>query len=61
MKLRVFVDASIIEVFVNDRKCMTQRAYPKYEQSNLVKLFTEGGNAILSSFAAWKMDTTNAW
>ncbi len=61
VKLRVFVDASIIEVFVNDRKCMTQRAYPKYEQSNLVKLFTEGGNAILSSFAAWKMDTTNAW
>ncbi|MBQ3038376.1 MAG: GH32 C-terminal domain-containing protein, partial [Clostridia bacterium] len=61
VKLRVFVDASVIEVFFNDSKCITQRVYPKYEESNLVKLFADGGKAKLSYLKAWKMDTTNAW
>jgi len=59
--LRVFVDASIIEVFVNDTKCMTQRVYPKYEQSELVRLFAKEGTAKISYLKSWKMDTTNAW
>lgn len=59
LKLDIFIDASIIEVFADGKKCMTQRAYPSMETSELVKLFSVGGDAKVTALDAWKMDTAN--
>ena len=50
LELRVFIDRSVIEVFANDRQCLTVRVYPgRREDSRGVSLFARGGNARLVS------------
>jgi sucrose-6-phosphate hydrolase SacC (GH32 family) len=56
LKLRVFVDRSVIEVFANDRQCLTQRIYPARRDSLGVSLFNHGGNAHCTAFEAWDLD-----
>lgn len=55
LRLRVFVDRSVVEVFANGRQCLTIRAYPQREESAGVSAFARGGAARLVSFAAWQM------
>ncbi|MEM9283332.1 MAG: GH32 C-terminal domain-containing protein, partial [Verrucomicrobiota bacterium] len=57
--LRVFVDRSIIEVFVNDRQCASVRVYPGREDSVGVSLKAVGNHARLMSLDAWQMK--NVW
>ena len=33
LKLQVFLDASVIEIFANDRVCLTSRIYPSRSDS----------------------------
>ena len=54
--LRVFVDRSIVEVFVNDRQCAAVRVYPNQLDSTGVSLRAVGGNAKLLSLDAWQME-----
>lgn len=61
LRLRVFLDRSILEVFANGRQCVTQRIYPRREDSLGVVLFSEGGGAEVESLQAWDMSPTNAW
>ena len=42
-KLRVFLDGSGLEVFVNDRETLTTRLYPVREDSDGLRLWAEGG------------------
>ena len=55
LRLRVFVDRSIVEVFANGRQCLTLRAYPEREDSSGVSMFARGGSAKLVSLDAWQM------
>lgn len=55
LRLRVFVDRSIVEVFANGRLCLTRRAYPTRADSVGVSVFAEGGPAGLASLEAWEM------
>jgi len=55
LKLRVFIDRSVIEVFVNGRQCVAQRVYPGRPDSLWVSLRAQGGEAVLRSLDAWKM------
>jgi len=55
-RLRVFVDRSIVEVFVNDRQCAAVRVYPEREDSLGVSLRAIGGDAKLISLDAWQME-----
>jgi beta-fructofuranosidase len=55
LRLRVFVDRSIVEVFANDRQCVTVRVYPGREDSASVSLRAQGGDAILRQLDAWQM------
>lgn len=55
LHLRVFVDRSVVEVFANDRQCLTLRAYPQRDDSDTVSLFARGGGARLWSLNAWQM------
>jgi len=55
LRLRVFVDRSIVEAFAGDRQCLTLRSYPGREDSNGVAVFARGGAAKLLSLDAWQM------
>tara|TARA_Y100000588_G_scaffold324040_1_gene356935 strand:- start:1564 stop:3132 length:1569 start_codon:yes stop_codon:yes gene_type:complete len=55
LRLRVFVDRSVVEVFVGDQQCLTLRTYPSREDSAGVALFARGGPARLQSLSAWSM------
>ncbi len=55
LRLRVFVDRSIVEVFVNERQCVAQRVYPGRKDSVGVSLRAQGSPATLTSLNAWQM------
>ncbi len=59
LKLHVFLDKSVMEVFVNDgRACVTRVVYPG-ENDLGVEVFAEGGRATLVSLDVWRM--TSIW
>ena len=55
LHIRIFIDRSIIEVFANDKQCLTLRVYPSRADSAGVTLFARGGAAQLRSLSAWQM------
>ncbi|WP_419193800.1 sulfatase-like hydrolase/transferase [Novipirellula herctigrandis] len=55
LKLRVFIDRSIVEVFINGRQCLTARVYPDRNDSLDVSLRSQGNDAKLMSLDAWQM------
>ena len=57
LRLRVFVDRSIVEVFVNGKQCVATRVYPGREDSKGVSLSARGGEAKLLSLDAWRMES----
>lgn len=58
LKLHIFLDRSVVEVFVNSRLCLTQRIYPTRADSLSVSILASGGEAILNSLDAWTMTPT---
>jgi len=61
LRLRIFLDRSMLEVFANGRQCVTQRIYPTREDSLGVSLFARGGSALVRSLDAWDMAASNPW
>jgi beta-fructofuranosidase len=60
LKLRVFVDKSVVEVFANDgRQAVMRRIYPTREDSVGVRLFANGGPAHVSTLEAWELMPSN--
>ncbi|MDB5250757.1 MAG: glycosyl hydrolase family 32 domain protein [Segetibacter sp.] len=55
VKLRVFIDKSVIEVFVNGKQCVAMRVYPGREDSQGVSIRSQGQEAELKSLDAWQM------
>ena len=55
LKLRVFVDRSIVEVFANDRQCIAVRVYPGRQDSVGISLRAQGADASLRSLDIWQM------
>ena len=55
LKLRVFIDRSVVEVFVNGRQCVAVRVYPGRKASVGVSLRAQGQAAALKSLDAWQM------
>lgn len=55
LRWRVFLDRSVIEVFANDRACLTSRIYPTRADSLGIALFSQGGEARLETLNAWQM------
>ena len=60
LKLRVFIDKSVVEVFVNGKQCLALRVYPGREDSVGVSLRAQGRDAVLTSLDAWQMGTIYA-
>ena len=44
LKLRVFLDKPMLEVFANDRQCVTQQIFPASREALGVKAFARGGD-----------------
>ncbi|MEM0895649.1 MAG: glycoside hydrolase family 32 protein [Verrucomicrobiota bacterium] len=55
IKMRVFIDKSIIEVFINGTQCTAVRVYPGREDSTGVSLRAVGNPAKLTTLTAWQM------
>ena len=61
LKLRVFVDKSVVEVFANDRQAVMRRVYPTRNDSQGVVLFSRGGATEVESIKTWDMAPSNPW
>jgi beta-fructofuranosidase len=61
LKLRVFVDRSVVEVFANDRQAVMRRIHPILPDSVGVSLFSRGGPAKVRFVEAWDLDSSNPW
>ena len=55
LDLRIFVDRSVVEVFVNGKQCVAVRVYPGREDSVGVSLMAQGQDAQLISLDCWQM------
>ena len=55
LKLRVFIDKSVVEVFANGRQCLALRVYPSLKDSVGVSVRSQGRDATLRSLEAWQM------
>ena len=45
----------MLEVFANDRQCVTQQVFPSRKDSLGVKIYARGGEAIVRTLEAWDM------
>ena len=61
LKMRVFVDKSVVEIFANDRQAIGRRVYPTQADSLGVVLFSDGGQATFKKLAAWEMAPANPY
>jgi len=55
LDLRIFIDRTIVEVFANERQCVSLRVYPTRHTARYVSVFSEGGDAKLLSLDVWQM------
>jgi beta-fructofuranosidase len=58
LTLRIYLDRSVLEVFANERQCITQRIYPSRGDSLGVSVFARGGDTEVVSIQAWDMAPT---
>ena len=56
LQLRVYVDKSVVEVFVNGKQCVAVRVYPGREDSVGVSLRAQGQDSELIFLDAWQME-----
>jgi beta-fructofuranosidase len=55
--LRIFVDHSVVEVFVNDEKSATVRTYPASPESRGIRVTSDGGPEAIRAIDVWAMPT----
>jgi beta-fructofuranosidase len=53
LKLHIYLDASVMEVFANGRACLVERLYPTRADSLGIGAFCSGGKAKLRSLQIW--------
>jgi beta-fructofuranosidase len=55
LKLHIFLDASVIEIFANDRACLTSRIYPSRPDSLNLGAIARSGKARLKALDIWEL------
>jgi beta-fructofuranosidase len=55
LQLRIFIDRSVVEVFVNGKQCVAVRVYPSRDDSLGISLRAQGQDAELKSLETWQM------
>jgi len=59
VNLRVFIDGSVVEVFINGKDAFTTRLFPLSKESTDVELFAEGGDIELLKASVWRLKSSN--
>ena len=59
LNLRIFIDRSLVEIFINDRQAIVQMHLHKPEDVGIC-LHSEGGN-LEAEVISWKMAASNQW
>ncbi len=55
LSLQVFLDGSVIELYANQRHCLTSRVYPTRSDSTGLSVRAEGGQATVESLSVWRL------
>lgn len=55
IKLRIFIDKSVVEIFVNDKQCLATRVYPSRKDSLGVSVLSQGEKSKVISMDAYSM------
>jgi beta-fructofuranosidase len=55
VRLHIFLDRSVLEVFANEQICITDRIYPTRPDSLGIALFARGGPARLTALDVWDL------
>jgi beta-fructofuranosidase len=55
LNLRVFIDRSVVEVFVNGKQALAVRVYPSRDDSTGISIRSHGSDSELISLSAWQM------
>ena len=58
MILDVFLDGSILDVFVNEKWATSVRVFPTDSDADKVEAFSDGGKVIVKSLGAYTLDST---
>jgi beta-fructofuranosidase len=61
LKLRIFVDRSVVEVFANSRQAVVRRIYPSRTDSVGVRLFSTGGDTEVHTLEAYNITPSNPY
>ena len=62
LKLRVFVDKSVVEVFANEgRQAVMRRIYPSRPDSRGVRIYSNGGAASVATLETWDLMPSNPY
>lgn len=56
LNLHIFVDHSVLEIFVNGYLCLACRVYPTREDSQGVRLFARNGETAMPYIKIWQLD-----
>lgn len=56
MKINLFIDHSIVDIFINDRWATSIRVFPTDPAAAEVKAFSDGGATTVKSLSAWDLD-----
>lgn len=56
IQLHVFIDESIVELFIDDVLALTGRVYPSRTDSVGLEVFSLGGSAVIDRIDAWQLD-----
>lgn len=59
LRLRIYLDRSVVEVFANGHACLAERIYPTRADSLDVQLFAEG-EAVFEVVDVWEMETVRS-
>ncbi|MCL4812479.1 MAG: glycoside hydrolase family 32 protein [Vicinamibacteraceae bacterium] len=55
LRLRILLDASVIETFANDRTAIIDRVYPSSTEALGIGVFARGGSAAVRSLEVWDL------
>lgn len=55
MKIHLFIDRSVIDIFVNDRYASSIRVFPTDENADALEVFSNGGATQIKNLQAWTL------
>ena len=58
LKLRIFIDVSVVEVYANQGTCLSGRIYPLREDSKNITIHCNRGSVFLQKCEIWSMKNT---